>query len=141
MRALRESVTRVRRVLPFAIEAWVVLPDHMHAIWTLPDGDDDFPQRWGRIKAGFTRCCGVPHVSASRRYAGIWQPRFWEHVVRDERDLAAHMDYVHYNPVRHGYVARVIDWPYSSFHRHVRDGVYPPDWGAPGVVVDEGRME
>ncbi len=127
--ALRASVTAVRRELPFSIDAWVVLPDHMHALWTLPFGDLDFSRRWGRIKAGFTQRCVLDHNSAQRRDSGLWQPRFWEHLVRDEADFATHVDYLHYNPVKHGLVARVIDWPYSSFHRAVRAGVYAPDWG------------
>ncbi len=133
--ALSRSVAEVRRRMPFTVDAWVVLPEHMHAIWTLPLDDADFSTRWGRIKAGFTRRAGIAHVSASGRDGGVWQPRFWEHLVRDETDLAAHMDYLHYNPVKHGHVARVVDWPYSSFHRCVRDGVYAADWGAvePGV--------
>lgn len=129
IRILRESVAQVRRILPFTIKAWVVLPDHMHAIWTLPNDDADFSTRWGRIKVGFTRRCDIPHVSGSRHYAGIWQPRFWEHRIRDEHDLAAHLDYVHYNPVKHGYAMRVRDWPYSTFHHLVGQGIYPADWG------------
>lgn len=127
--ALRQSVAEVRRQLPFSIVAWVVLPEHMHAIWTLPVDDSDFSTRWGRIKAGFTRHCGRAHTSAAGHDAGLWQPRFWEHLVRDEADFAAHMDYTHYNPVKHGHVKRVIDWPYSSFHRCVRQGIYPASWG------------
>ena len=133
--ALRMSVTAVRQELPFAIDAWVVLPDHMHAIWTLPPDDFDFSRRWGRIKAGFARHCGLDHASARRRDSGLWQPRFWEHLVRDEADFAVHMDYLHYNPVKHGLVTRVIDWPYSSFHRAVRHGVYAPDWGGSAQMV------
>jgi putative transposase len=129
MSVLRRSVAEVRRKLPFSIDAWVVLPDHMHAIWTMPVGDVDFSTRWGRIKTGFTKHCGVTHVSAAGHYAGVWQPRFWEHLIRDEADLRAHTDYVHYNPVKHGHAARVVDWPYSSFHRSVRLGMYAQDWG------------
>jgi putative transposase len=116
--------------MPFRIDAWVVLPDHMHAIWTLPGKDLDYSKRWGRIKADFSRHCGLPHTSVARRDAGLWQPRFWEHLLRDEADFAAHMDYTHYNPVKHGYVRRVIDWPYSSFHQGVRRGIYVADWGS-----------
>jgi putative transposase len=135
---LRRSVVEVQRQMPFTIDAWVVLPEHMHAIWTLPVDDSDFSTRWGRIKAGFTRHAGVAHLSASGRDGGLWQPRFWEHLIRDEADFAAHMDYLHYNPVRHRHVVRAIDWPYSSLHRCVRDGVYAEDWGAeePGLPAD-----
>lgn len=115
--------------MPFSIDAWVVLPEHMHAIWTLPADDFDFSTRWGRIKVGFTRHYDGAHMSAPRQNAGLWQPRFWEHLIRDEADLTTHMDYVHYNPVKHGYVTRVIDWPYSSFHRCVHRGIYAADWG------------
>lgn len=129
IRALRQSVASVREVLPFTIDAWVVLPEHMHAIWTLPEGDADFSRRWGRIKAGFTQRCGLSHCAMALHDAGIWQPRFWEHLIRDTRDFATHMDYLHYNPVKHGHVQRVVNWPYSSFHRCVRRGIYCPDWG------------
>jgi putative transposase len=127
--ALRQSVAAVRQHLPFTIDAWVVLPEHMHAIWTLPDDDADFSQRWGRIKTGFTRRCGLAHRSGHKFGSGLWQPRFWEHLIRDDADFATHMDYLHHNPVKHGWVDRVSDWPYSSFHRWVRRGVYAPDWG------------
>jgi putative transposase len=127
--ALRQSVAVVRRRLPFTIDAWVVLPEHIHAIWTLPDGDADFSRRWGRIKTSFTQRCGIAHRSGHRRDAGLWQPRFWEHLIRDEADFATHFDYLHYNPVKHGHVGCMVDWPYSSFHRCVRRGVYASDWG------------
>lgn len=127
---LRRSVAEIRLHMPFSIDAWVVLPDHMHTIWTLPSGDSDFSTRWGKIKAGFSRNCNRTYTPAPKHDAGIWQPRFWEHVIRDEDDFAAHMDYVHYNPVKHGHVTCVRDWPYSSFHRCVRRGIYAPDWGA-----------
>lgn len=104
----------------------------MHAVWTLPPGDDDFTTRWRAIKGFFSRNLPpVEHkaaVRAARGERGIWQRRFWEHAIRDERDYAAHMDYVHFNPVKHGYVARVGDWPYSTFWRWVKAGVYPADW-------------
>jgi putative transposase len=127
--ALRQSVAEVQRQMPFSIDAWVVLPDHMHALWTLPENDADFSSRWGRIKAGFTRLSGLAHTSAPRQDGGVWQPRFWEHLIRDDADFDAHMDYLHYNPVKHGYVSRVIDWRHSSFHRCARQGFYPVDWG------------
>ena len=126
---LRQSVAEIISQMPFSIDGWVVLPEHIHTIWTLPLDDFDFSARWGRIKAGFTRRCGTPHTSAPRRDGGLWQPRFWEHQIRDAGDLDAHMDYLHYNPVKHGHVKRVIDWPYSSFHRCVRQGRYGHDWG------------
>jgi putative transposase len=123
--------TRVRH--PFAIEAIVVLPDHLHAIWTLPDGDADFALRWRLIKSAFSR--GLPRherVSESRiakGERGIWQRCYWEHTLRDEKDFARHVEYIHCNPVKHGHAVRVADWPYSSFHRMVRLGIYPKGWG------------
>lgn len=126
---LRAAVRVVRGVRPFRIDGWVVLPDHMHCIWTLPVGDDDFTTRWRAIKALFSR--GLPHHerrSQVRGERGIWQRRFWEHALRDERDYAAHLDYLHFNPVKHGHVHRVRDWPYSTFLRLVEKGLYPADW-------------
>lgn len=129
---LRAAVRTVRRWHPFAIHGWVVLPDHLHAILELPPSDADFAARWRLIKAGFSkRLPPIERRSAvrvARGERGIWQRRFWEHLIRDERDFAAHMDYVHFNPVKHGHVARVADWPYSTFHALVAKGIYPADW-------------
>ena len=135
--ALREAVRKVRRARAFHIDSWVVLPEHIHCIWTLPEGDSDYSGRWRAIKIAFAK--SVPKTerrSAVRRAKGergIWQRRFWEHTIRDERDYASHMDYVHFNPVKHGRVERVKDWPYSSFHRLVKAGVYPLDWAGDGA--------
>jgi len=137
---LRASITETRRIATFTIHAWVLLPDHMHCIWTLPEGDFDYSRRWGMIKAGFTK--KIQHklpdfrISSSRRKhreSSIWQRRFWEHQIRDDRDFLMHTDYIHYNPVKHGYVERVQDWPYSTFHRYVDRGIYPIDWAGDGV--------
>ncbi len=129
---LRESVCEARRRWPFRIDAWVVLPDHLHCLWTLPEGDADFATRWRLIKAGFARrlpCTERRSAGRVRRgERGVWQRRFWEHAIRDDRDFGCHMDYIHFNPVKHGYVAGPTDWPYSTFHRLVQRGVYPPDW-------------
>jgi putative transposase len=137
---LRESVRRVRRKHPFEIHAWVVLPDHLHCVIKLPEDDADFSRRWHLIKSGFSRSLPneKPQAAKPRRKGerGIWQRRFWEHLIRDERDYRAHMDYVHINPVRHGLVPRAADWPYSTFHRLVEKGVYPHDWA--GSDVAEG---
>jgi putative transposase len=118
---------------PFHIDALVVLPDHLHAIWTLPEGDADYPKRWALIKAAFSRHLPKDERRNPSRIAkderGIWQRRYWEHLIRDDRDYARHVDYIHYNPVKHAYVTRVADWPHSTFHRHVGRGLYPPDWG------------
>jgi putative transposase len=131
---------------PFTVEAMVVLPDHLHAVWTLPEHDADFSARWRRIKAAFS--CAIPageYRSPSREAKaerGIWQRRYWEHLIRDEGDLHAHIDYIHYNPVKHGHVERVADWPHSSFHRFVRQGLLPGDWGSEAVAdIAAGEAE
>lgn len=137
---LRTSFAHVRATRPFAIEAIVVLPDHLHCIWTLPEDDADFSVRWSLIKSAFSR--GLPkderrRDSRTRRgERGIWQRRFWEHVIRDERDFRNHVDYIHINPVKHRLAARAIDWPYSSIHRYVRDGLCEPEWAAEPFVIE-----
>jgi len=127
---------------PFEIRAVVLLPDHLHAIWSLPSGDDDYSTRWAWLKKEFTKRYlagggAEQPTTASRvrnRRRGVWQRRFWEHTIRDERDFDAHFDYIHWNPVKHGYVDCPADWRYSSFHRWVKHGVYPRSWGrGPGV--------
>ncbi len=129
---LRQAVARVRTLMPFHIDAWVVLPDHLHCIWTLPEQDGNFPKRWQAIKMGFSRKITLGEtLSASRQKRGergIWQRRFWEHTIRNDCDYAAHMDYVHFNPVKHGYVEQTADWKFSSFHRAIRQGLYPQTW-------------
>jgi putative transposase len=126
------SVTQSR--YPFETLAVCILPDHLHAVWSLPDGDADFGRRWGAIKRLFSAgLCAAPVRSASKiakREKGIWQRRFWEHQIRDDADLDRHVDYVHFNPVKHGLAESVRDWPYSSFHRYVARGVLPEDWAA-----------
>ncbi len=141
---LRDAVRHVRKIHPFHIDGWVVMPEHMHCVWTLPAADDDFSGRWRPIKAIFSR--NLSHneyqspVRQARGERGIWQRRFWEHAIRDDRDYAAHMDYLHFNPVKHGHVKRVADWPYSSFMRWVDKGVYPIDWcGGGDIDVDGGE--
>jgi len=130
---LREAFRQIQTAHPFTIEAIVIFPDHLHTIWTIPEGDDDFSLRWRQIKAAFSRAVAKGEVLSPSRKAkaerGIWQRRFWEHAIRDDADYAAHVDYLHYNPVKHGHVGRVGDWPYSSFSRFVGQGVYPADWG------------
>ena len=130
---LRETVREVRKAHPFEIIACVVLPEHMHGIWSLPSKDTDYSMRWNQIKGGFSRRIpkGEP-VSPSRagkRERGIWQRRFWEHLIRDDDDLARHVDYIHHNPVKHGYVRNAGAWPFSSFHHFVRRDWLPADWG------------
>jgi putative transposase len=129
--ALREAVRERRQGFPFEIDAMVVLPDHLHAVWTLPEGDCDFPVRWYLIKMRFSKAVpkGEPLDATRqvRRERGIWQRRYWEHMIRDERDLTRHIDYCWFNPVKHGLVENVEDWPYSSFHRDNRDNPKPGD--------------
>lgn len=130
--ALRQAFASVRARHPFTIEAIVVLPDHLHALWRMPHDDGDYALRWRLIKAAFSRQVPVgERVSRSReakRERGIWQRRYWEHQIRDDEDRARHVDYIHYNPVKHGLVRRPGDWPHSSFHRFVR---------AQGLATDE----
>lgn len=129
---LRGSVRIVRHRRPFAIHGWVVLPDHLHCVIELPPNDADFATRWRLIKMGFCKALprleGRSQVRIQRGERGIWQRRYWEHLIRDEPDYRAHMDYVHINPVKHGLVSRVGDWPHSTFHRLLEQGVYPADW-------------
>jgi putative transposase len=132
---LRAAFHRTRCERPFAIDAVVILPDHLHAILTLPAEDADFSGRWRRIKGHFSNALIAAAAGPKRHLNGelaLWQRRFWEHTIRDETDFARHIDYIHFNPVKHGLVARVRDWPYSSFHRYVRDGVLPQDWAGDG---------
>jgi putative transposase len=129
--ALRTALRTTRRAHPFAIDAVVVLPDHLHIVMTLPAGDADFPNRWRLIKRRFTDAvtnAGTSVAQHRNRESTLWQRRFWEHTIRDDRDFERHVDYVHFNPVKHGLVARVRDWPYSSFHRYVRRGLLPEHW-------------
>ena len=127
----------VRAERPFETIAIVLLWDHLHCVWALPAGDADFSSRWKAIKAKFsqswnsggTRALQVDPGSPGEKASGVWQARFWEHLVRDETDLERCCDYIHYNPVKHGYVERPCDWPWSSFGRHARAGQYAPDWG------------
>ena len=134
---LRDAIRIVRQRRPFTIDAIVLLPDHLHTVWTLPIGDSDYSTCWKLIKRRFTsaylKSGGTEaEVNASRQSKGersVWQRRFFEHTVRDESDMKRCVDYVHVNPLKHGLIAKVIDWPWSSFHRYVRLGEYAPDWG------------
>jgi putative transposase len=140
---LRTAIRFARTNRPFHIDAWVVLPDHMHCIWTLPPGDNDVSTRWRDIKSRFARMLpAVRPVSPSmarKGERGLWQRRFWERVICDDRDYAIHMDYVHINPVKHGLVGRVADWPYSTFQRCAKAGVYPLDWGGGACDIQAGE--
>ena len=129
---LRRSVRKVQRSHPFEIMAMVVLPEHLHAIWCLTRTDCDYPLRWSLVKAGFSRALEkTERIGASReqkRERGIWQRRYWEHQIRDDEDLVRHVDYIHINPVKHGYAKTPMDWPYSSIHRYIRQGLLARDW-------------
>jgi putative transposase len=129
---LRACVARERARRPFTIIAWVVLPEHMHWIWRLPEGDTDYATRWRRIKTDFSRgLVRTEHrssVRAMRGERGIWQRRYWEHAIRDDADLQRHIDYIHYNPVKHGHANTPWAWPHTSFHRYAEKYAHPPDW-------------
>jgi putative transposase len=137
---LRDVIRIVKRAHPFVIEAMVVLPEHLHAIWRLPEGDADYPMRWSLIKSGFSRQLEKTEFirvsRLSKRERGIWQRRYWEHQIRDEWDFERHVDYIHYNPVKHGYVKRPIDWSFSTLHRYVQTGVLPENWASDLVLED-----
>jgi putative transposase len=138
---LRNAFRHVRSKYPFSIDAIVVLPDHLHTVWTLPEGDSNYATRWMQIKRKFSSGLPANPVSpskASKREKGIWQRRYWEHCIRDEKDWQNHMDYIHHNPVKHGYAKQVRDWPFSSFHRLVERGWYAEDWGS--HIADEIRQ-
>jgi len=128
---LRAAFRATRQERPFAINAIVVLPDHLHAVVTLPPDDDDFPARWRRIKGYFSTRLLKQGLAIERYLNGelaLRQRRYWEHTIRDDADYARHIDYIHYNPIKHSLVSRVQDWPYSSFHLYVRRGLLPEDW-------------
>jgi putative transposase len=134
--ALRAAVRKTMIRSPFHIDAWVVLPEHMHCLWTLPTNDANYSSRWWAIKTAFSKSLPVLELQSGtmtkRGERGIWQRRFWEHTIRDDRDYAVHMDYIHFNPVKHGLVGNVADWPFSSFRRCVAKGLYPAAWRGGG---------
>ncbi len=144
---LRQCFHRVRQRHPFKVDAAVILPDHFHMLWSLPEEDSDYDTRWRLIKSDFTRSWegtnDVP-ISASRKQKGeraVWQRRYWEHLIRDEADRIRHVEYIHYNPVKHGLVSAPVEWQYSSFHTYVRQGMYSVDWGAGCDLDQEIGME
>jgi len=147
-RVLVEEIDRLRRAFDaartrysFRTLAYCILPEHLHAIWRLPENDVDFGLRWGVIKRAFSRGMAPGNRSASKiakREKGVWQRRFWEHQIRDDLDLQRHVDYVHFNPVKHGLVPRVADWPHSSFHEYVKRGMLHVDWAGGAEVTSEG---
>ncbi len=140
---LRAAFRAVRSTRPFEVDAIVVLPDHLHCIWTLPPGDADFATRWRLIKTWFTKHCDPAvriepnHARTVKREQTLWQQRYWEHALRDEADVIRHVEYIHFNPVRHGLVSSAMEWPHSSFRRYVEAGTYSADWGQ-GAMDFEG---
>lgn len=136
---LRDAFRYVGGRHPFTLDAIVVLPDHLHAIWTMSEDDRNYPMRWRLIKTVFSRALPpselVTKSRASKGERGIWQRRYWEHTIKDDIDYARHVDYIHINPVKHGYVSRAVEWPHSSFHRFVRAGTLAHDW-AGAVEID-----
>jgi len=138
---LRESFRVVKHRHPFKIDAIVILPEHLHTIWTLPEADDDFSCRWRQIKSHFSKSIEkgerISKSRASKQERGIWQTRFGEHRIKDNEDFIKHIDYIDYNPVKHGYAHYVVDWPYSSFHDYVRRGILPYHWaGGKSLEID-----
>jgi putative transposase len=142
---LRAVMTKVKEAHPFAVLAMVVLPEHLHAIWRLPAGDADYPTRWALLKAGFSRRVErgepIPQSRKAKGERGIWQRRYWEHQIRDEADLARHVDYVHFNPVKHGLVIRPVDWPHSTLHGYIARGMATRDWGGHASDAESGYGE
>ena len=133
IKVLRQAFIRVMAKRPFSIDAFVLLPDHLHCIWTLPADDHDFATRWRLIKTWFTKHY---EVRPGHRKS-LWQPRYWEHLLRDELDYQRHIEYIHYNPVKHGYAQSPGDWPHSSFQRYVVKRIYPEDWGVNEIALPE----
>jgi putative transposase len=138
---LLHAIRAAKRARPFRIDALVILPEHLHAIWTLPIGDHDYSGRWRAIKARFSKSIAKSGVDLHRNAKGeydLWQRRFWEHTIRDDTDMEWHVDYIHFNPVKHAWVTRVRDWPHSTFHRYVRVGTYSLDWAGASTEPEGG---
>jgi putative transposase len=136
---LRAAFREASHKHAFTIDAVVILPEHLHAVMTMPEGDADYSGRWRAIKATFSRSLTKSGIALTQDRRGeyrLWQRRFWEHTIRDEDDLRAHIDYIHFNPVKHGWASRAADWPYSSFHRFVRLRWLDAEWGAESGTFD-----
>jgi putative transposase len=138
------AINRIKVRWPFELDAIVILPDHLHAIWTMPEGESNYSTRWRLIKESFTRSwlakngpIGRSPSRAAKGEQSVWQRRFWEHTIRDEDDFIKHLDYIHANPVQHGLTAAPADWPYSSFRDWVARGAYTPDWMPIGQLVPD----
>ena len=146
--ALRTAINQVRQTRPFVIDAFVLLPNHFHCLWTLPQDDSDLSTRLRLIKTYVTRHYAtqlgldipVSKSRKKRKERNLWQRRFWEHLIRDETDFAQHCDYIHYNPVRHQLCQVPTEWYFSSLHRLIAEGVYPPNWGENPVEIKFDRQ-
>ncbi len=140
IKLLQSCIKKIKQQYPFKMRAYVILPDHLHCIWTLPDNDTDYSTRWRLIKSYFTRTClqnniDVPSKSrVHKKEKCTWQRRFWEHAIIDENDFTQHVDYINYNPVKYGYVADPSDWLYSSFNFYKNKGGYPQGWGVDDTI-------
>ena len=136
---LRSAYSKVIKRYPVETIAIVIMPDHLHALWQLPENDSGYALRWRLIKSNFSRSLPIDEFRSKSRIAkserGIWQRRYWEHKIRDDNDLQNHINYIHYNPVKHKYVTRAVDWPYSSFHKYVNSGTSSVDWGIDAVNI------
>jgi putative transposase len=145
--ALRNAIKDTQLKYPFTIDAWVLLPDHLHCIWTLPEGDADFSRRWSLIKHRVSLVCAdeykqnkwITSSKKKRRESTLWQRRFWEHQIRDQTDFDRHLDYIHYNPVKHGLCGRPGLWPYSTLHRYIKEEKYSCDWAADHSNIEDGE--
>ncbi len=134
--ALRQAIRNTRLHYPFSVDVWVLMPDHLHCLWTLPDGDDDFSTRWSLIKRRVSIACKEHYKQArwktpskeKHRESTLWQRRFWEHCIRDQRDFNHHADYMHYNPGKHGLCNQPVEWSFSTVHRYINVGKYPENW-------------
>ncbi|MEO8102667.1 MAG: transposase [Betaproteobacteria bacterium] len=139
---LRAAFRAVRLARPFNLDAMVVLPDHLHCIWTLPPGDADFAIRWRLVKTWFTKHRDPAlrvepnRARTAKSEQGIWQHRYGEHALRDDADFARHVEYIHFNPVKHGLASSAMEWPYSSFRRYMEAGDYPADWGGSATGLE-----
>ncbi|HRD69290.1 MAG TPA: transposase [Legionella sp.] len=135
---LRKSFQRARYLYPFEIIGIVILADHFHIMLSLPEGDFNYSLRIRLIKSLFSMQLAreeyIGHSRKKKGERGIWQRRFWEHLIRDHKDYDNHLNYIHYNPVKHGYVQDATDWPYSSIHRFIKEGILPKNWGCDGVI-------
>ncbi len=146
VKIIKEAFKEIATKRPFKIDAFILLPDHIHCIWTLPEGDDDFSTRWRLIRSYFTRRCDIKFRDnqtsnmQTKGLQGVWQQRFWEHQVRDEGDFASHVDYIHYNPVKHGLIKTPHEWPYSTFHKYVKKGIYDVYWGTDHEIKFDDRI-